>query len=305
MRVSAGSLARMVMGLLRREKKGEETALREFRYVRGGAQTLVGHLAAQATEAGASLDTGRPVEGFDLDIAGRVAAARIHNGPGGPAEAVRGDVYLSTAPLPVLLGDLLPATPQLAPARAAAEGLRYLDMIFVFVIVGRPVITGDNWLYFPEREFIFNRGYEAKSFDPSMVPDDRSVLCLEITVRPGDPLNGESDEAIAREATAQAAATGIFREDEVVERVVYRIPFAYPIYSTDYRERLATALDGVRRLGNLITLGRQGLFNHNNMDHSIYMGLVAGDMLNAAPVEAAVAAWYDGVDRFKRMRIVD
>ena len=34
---------------------------------------------------------------------------------------------------------------------------------------------------------------------------------------------------------------------------------------------------------NLVTLGRQGLFNHNNMDHSIYMGLCAADLINAFP----------------------
>ena len=62
---------------------------------------------------------------------------------------------------------------------------------------------------------------------------------------------------------------------------------------------------GVYLLPNLITTGRQGLFNHNNMDHSIYMGLRAADLLNSLPAAEAIQRWYDDADHFKTMRIVD
>ena len=64
-------------------------------------------------------------------------------------------------------------------------------------------------------------------------------------------------------------------------------------------------LEGLRRVPNLLTLGRQGLFNHNNMDHSISMGLHAADCLNAAPPAEAVRRWYDEAAAYRRMRIVD
>src|SRR5690606_37375198 len=138
------------------------------------------------------METGCAVEALELDADGRVQAARC--GRGDRARQVEGDVFLTTVPLPMLLGRLLPPVPMLAPARRAALGLHYLDMVFVVLIVRRKVITGDNWLYFPEPELIFNRGYEAKSFDPGMGPEDRSVLCLEITTTPGDAISRESDE---------------------------------------------------------------------------------------------------------------
>ena len=300
-RVSAGSLAKMVKGLLVREARGAETALKEFKYVRGGAETLVRHLWEHARDAGAELQVGQPVQRLELDAAGRIAAA-VHGTEG---EATPAKAFISTVPLPVLLGSLLPKTESLKDARRAAEELEYLDMIFVCLIVRRKVISGDNWLYFPESHLIFNRAHEAKNFDPAMGPQDKSVLCLEITLRRGDPIAAESDASILKTVTEQVASTGLFAEHEVEEGLVYRLSWAYPLYKLGYDERLKTVFKGLGAIPNLMTVGRQGLFNHNNMDHSIYMGLRAADLLNRLPVDEAVKSWYDSVDDFKKMRIVD
>ncbi len=305
-RISAGSLARMLLRHFRREPAGNETALRQFRYVKGGAQTLVRHLLECAQAAGARFEPGRDVRGLKLDAQGRVTAAA--HGPAGDSRAADtlapGDMFLSTAPLPILLGQILPPLPRLDAARRAAAGLEYIDMIFVFLVVSRPRISRDNWLYFPEPDLIFNRGYEAKNFDETLGPADRTILCLEITTRRGDPLEHTSDDEIAAEAVRQIVSTGLIGANEIAARAVQRIPYAYPLYKLDYKERLDTALAGLAGLPNLVTLGRQGLFNHNNMDHSIWMGMKAAEALNEDPA-AGAAAWYAGVERFKKMRIVD
>ncbi|HOE96726.1 MAG TPA: FAD-dependent oxidoreductase [Candidatus Sumerlaeota bacterium] len=309
-RVSAGSLGKLVAGLLRREQQGAETALREFRYVKGGAETLVRHLWAAAHAAGAELELNTAVQELELDERGRVRAALAlrrpaHGTAEGADQRFEGELFVSTVPLPILLGRLLPQRAELMAAREAAARLEYLDMAFVCLIVRRKVITGDNWLYFPEPHLIFNRGYEAKSFDPAMAPEDKSVICLEITMRRGDALARESDALILQTATEHIVSTGLFRKEEIEEGLVYRIPYAYPLYKLDYDVQLGKVLAGLRGLGNLVTLGRQGLFNHNNMDHSIWMGLQAADKLNSYETAEAVAAWYDRADDFKRMRIVD
>jgi protoporphyrinogen oxidase len=309
-RVSAGSLAKMIRGLVPGGKDKDPTALRQFRYVRGGAETLVRHLWEQAEALGAEMRLNSEVGSLELNEEGRIGRALVHRRgdsatAGGGIEPVGGEVFLSTLPLPVLLGRLLPTLPRLEDARRAAEGLCYLNMLFVVLIVRRKVITGDNWLYFPEPDLVFNRGYEAKSMDPGMAPEDRSVLCLEITLRPDDPRWKEGDADWLKLVGAQVASTGLFAEHEIDEGLVYRLPYAYPVYGLDYAERLGTALEGLRGLGNLLTLGRQGLFNHNNMDHSIYMGLQAADRLNQAPLEDSITLWYDSVSKFKRLRIID
>ena len=301
-RVSAGSLAKMARGLLGGERKGSETALKEFRYVRGGAETLVRHLREHAEGAGAEIRVDAAVERLELDAIGRVTAAVL---PGGVR--VEGDAFFSTVPLPVLLNRLLPEVASLRAARRAAEGLTYLNMSFICLIVRRKSIRADNWLYFPEPHLIFNRAYEAKNMDPEMSPGERTVMCFEITHQPGDAAERESDAALTAEVVRQAAEVGLFGAGEVEDSFVHRLPYAYPLYSLDYDQRLETAFAGLATIPNLITLGRQGLFNHNNMDHSIFMGLKAAEAFAGAGGDPAraVAAWYGGADVFKRMRIVD
>lgn len=328
-RVSAGSLVKLVTGVFRREKKGEETSLKEFRYVRGGIKTLVRHLLEHAEEAGAELRVSRPVTKIELrpepggaggSSPGRYRAVAVHTGLSASEDStldednplsrrVEADQVISTVPLPVLLRELLPPIPELAEARAAAGALTYLNMVFVLVIVGRKVISGDNWLYFPEPEFIFNRAYEAATFDPEMGSEDRSVLCVELTSRPGESPESDDDDAIIEETVRQLASTGLFKASEVEETHVVRLKYGYPLYSLDYHTRLDKIFDGLRCVGNLLTSGRQGLFNHNNTDHSIYMGLKSADAILAEPGAAAAAtpaeAWYDTVEEFKHFRIVD
>jgi protoporphyrinogen oxidase len=304
----------MIGRLFRREAEGQETALKKFLYVRGGAETLVRHLWEHAQAAGAELRLDCPVKSLDLDERNWVRAAEPLaeelpiGAPGQSADAgapIPGDLFLSTVPLPILLQQILPRRPSLEAAREASSGLLYLNMIFVCLIVRRPSISKDSWLYFPEPHLIFNRAYEAKNFDPAMGASDRSIFCLEITLRAHDPISREADESIIRTVKRQIASTGLFREDEVEESMVHRLLFAYPLYTLDYATRLDCALEGLRQVPNLVTLGRQGLFNHNNMDHSMYMGLCAADLFNALPPAEAVGKWYDSIQRFKMLRIVD
>jgi protoporphyrinogen oxidase len=306
-RVSAGSLGKMILRLLRREQAGSETALKQFRYVRGGIQTLVTHLWERARAGGARLELNAEIEGLELDREGRVLAARLSGAHGSlaPPGRVPGDMFLSTLPLPVLLDRLLPPREELADARDAARGLTYLDMIFVCLIARRKIISGDNWLYFPEPHLVFNRAYEAKSMDPALGPADKSALCVEITLRPGDAIGRASDAELIGQVSTQIADTGLLRADEIEDAFVYRISYAYPIYTLDYDRRLDRVFAGLRRIPNLMTAGRQGLFNHNNMDHSIFMGLQAADALNTLAPDRAVQSWYDRVGQFKHMRIVD
>ena len=132
-----------------------------------------------------------------------------------------------------------------------------------------------------------------------------AVLCVEITCRPGDTIESESDDSIAKETIEQLARTGLFAAEEVDEHLVYRLRYAYPLYSLDYAQRLDKIFDGLKSISNLLTAGRQGLFNHNNTDHSIYMGLRAADALLAEGADSTARRWYRTVEEFKHFRIVD
>lgn len=303
-RITTGNLTQMVRRLLGgRTRGGPADSLKEFSYVRGGAGTLVKHFREKAEAAGARVELGAEAERIELDGAGRAVAVAARRG--GEALRFPADIVASTVPLPRLLDTLLPPAPFLAGAREAAAGLAFLDVILVCLIVRRPRLSNDNWLYFPEKRFIFNRAYEAKNFDPSMAPEGRTILCLEITHRQGEAPPGGDDEALIATVGGQIAATGLLNPQEIERGVVARIPYAYPLYTLDYGERVERTLAGLEQVGNLITLGRQGLFIHNNMDHSIEAGLAAGELLGKIEADEAAVRWRGELERLKDIRIVD
>lgn len=59
------------------------------------------------------------------------------------------------------------------------------------------------------------------------------------------------------------------------EGVVYRQRKAYPVYDGDYRSHLEVIRGFLGTIGNLQTIGRNGMHRYNNQDHSMLTGLLA------------------------------
>ena len=77
-----------------------------------------------------------------------------------------------------------------------------------------------------------------------------------------------------------------------------------PLYTQGFQKHRAQVWNALRAVQNLILLGRQGLFLHNNMDHTIYTGLRAAHCWTTE--KDPVGAWYlKEVPEFAKFRIVD
>src|SRR5581483_9377271 len=72
---------------------------------------------------------------------------------------------------------------------------------------------------------------------------------------------------------------GLARRSAVERGFVTRVPKAYPIYDTDYAERVATIRTWLDGIGNLQQVGRNGLHRYNNSDHSMLTAMRAVDNL--------------------------
>jgi protoporphyrinogen oxidase len=297
-RVSAGSLTKMARRILSggREKAGEETALRRFRYLKGGVESLVRRLAERVTAVGGEIRCDCRVERL---ICKGDGAWQVHHTQG----EIGANAVISTIPvthLPGLLrGDGFPT-----PPKESVEALVYLEIVLVFLVIERAQVSENHWLYFPDADICFNRGYEPSRFsDDPEKPPNQTLLCLEITARPNSALLKSTDEDLRVLVRRDLARTGLVKEEEVGKSFVVRLPFGYPLYDRHADENLARVLDCLRRWPGLVTTGRQGIFSHNNMDHSMHMGIEAARAL-AAGAEGQ-ARWYDGVEGLRHFRIVD
>jgi len=62
---------------------------------------------------------------------------------------------------------------------------------------------------------------------------------------------------------------------DVEDGCVFRVPKAYPVYDSKYRDYLAVVREFVDSHENLQTIGRNGLHRYNNQDHAMLTGMLA------------------------------
>lgn len=302
-RVSAGNAAKLLSQWFSKgnENVPKPTALKNFTYIRGGVQGLVDTLRQKVTDAGGVIQTGKIVVGLK-GSQGHVAEVVTHScTPPVPVDAVISTIPVTDLTELVSTASLSPADPSVA--MEAADKLEFIGLILVAVMVNRPQVTPNSWIYFPEKHLVFNRAYEPGNFDPSMKPENQSMLVFEVTARWGSPIWKKSNDEIIEEVKRDAISTGIFAETDINDTAALRVPHTYPLYTKDFRTHLDAVCNYLRPVKNLITTGRQGLFNHNNMDHSMLMGIRAAEVF-AKDINGA-DEWYQNLDQFAHFRIVD
>ena len=290
-RISQANLWDTVLKTLRPPKGGELRSLvSEFHYPRrGGIGQIARKFAERIRAAGGRIQLGCTVRGLERRD---TRIERVHFDFLGVREELVADWVLNTTPINRLLPLVSPAIEQ--PARAAAERLEHVAIVFVYLEVDRTSVTPDHWIYLPEKHLRVHRVSEFKNFSDTSSPGDRTALCCEITCRAGDATWGLSLEEAARVAVADLVRCGLLEPGEARPLDIARLPRAYPVYRVGYREELGQLTEGARRLDNLLSTGRQGLFRYNNMDHSIAMGRDAARQVDAT----TAATWSLPVEYF-------
>lgn len=300
-RVSAGGLDQMVKRLFVPEKQGQLTAVKKFHYLPGGVESLVKKLASGVTRRGGRIEVSSNVEAMKPFRTGhwQVTVA----GPDGTRRKLQADAVISTIPLGNLLDMLLPNAPDEDIQRRRGE-LRFISNYLVCLVLDRPQVTESQWLYFPEKDTVFNRAFEPKNFHRSMGPNGESMIVFEITCHPGDATARRTDKELLNATIRGAERVGLLQRSEIRRTLVHRIPFTYPLYDLEYRSRLSGIWRYLEQWPTLLSSGRQGLFLHNNMDHSIHMGFRSADRVMSGEANPA-SDFYGEVRRFQKFRIVD
>jgi protoporphyrinogen oxidase len=213
----------------------------------------------------------------------KVEKIRHHNGrvecvygrnQDGEAVEFGGDHFISTMPVRSLIRALSPAPPD--EVLAAANNLRYRDYLTVVLIAKREKVFPDNWIYIHSPEVKMGRIQNYKNWSPHMVPDQsRTSLGLEYFLWDKDEEWNWSRDRLVELGIKESAAIGIVEPDEVEDGTVVRMKKAYPVYDHDYQKSLAIIRNYLETIGNLQTVGRNGLHRYNNQDHSMLTAVYA------------------------------
>lgn len=169
---------------------------------------------------------------------------------------------------------------------SALSRLRYMDIIFVYLFLDTPRVSNDHWLYFPDKDIIFNRAVEFSNWSPEMCPPGKTSICFDITAFENSPEWKLTDAELIERTKKDAVRVGYLDEDKIKDALVVRVPFAYPYYDIDYKQKL-DAIVAFLETPHEHLLGRTGVFRYNNSDNSIEMGFeLAEKMLRGEKASA-------------------
>jgi protoporphyrinogen oxidase len=268
----------------------------EYMYPRAGISDLFENMAARFRERGGDLRLETPV--VRLEREGR-RIARVVYRENGHEVTVPCAGIVSTLPLPTLVRMISPALPEEVIAHAAR--LRYRSLKLVYVAINRKQLTDFHWVYLLDQNFRINRMSEQKNVSPYMVPDDKTVLCIEISCWKDEPIWSAPDEEVFELAFRDLQKTGYHVDrSEVFDYHVYGIETAYPVYELNFEDHLIPVLEGVHSMENLLTIGRHGLFLNNSMDDNVLLGTKVADTIVKSGFQSA--EWLKDMLAFMNLR---
>jgi protoporphyrinogen oxidase len=296
-RIAGLDMASLLRDAARKLLPASESAPRSlvdtFLYPLLGTGTIYEAIASRMREAGHRiLLRTRPTAVRHDGVA--VRSVRIE-GPDG-AQELAPDQVITSVHLPDLIRLLDPPPP--AEVLGAAARLRYRSQTHLFVTLDRPSVTADQWIYFPDRRVPFARASEMRNFSAAMSPPGKTSWFIELFCEEGDWVHRLDAAGLASLVLPHVEAMGFFHRSEV--RACYRFPGGrdYPLYAIGYREHLDVVLGWLRRLRNLIPVGRPGRFKYTNQDHSLEMGILAArQVVDGTPRDLAAVgseqAWFE------------
>ena len=195
------------------------------------------------------------------------------------------DILVSSMPLK----DLVAITNNI-PSKISkiSSHLPYRDFLTVglllpsFKVKNQETIHGsvkDNWIYVQDNSVKVGRIQIFNNWSPYMVKDPINTiwLGLEYFCKENDSFWKMFDQDLIKLGQEELAKMG-FYNGPVTDGVVIRIKKAYPAYFDSYKD-IDILRSYLNTIDNLYCIGRNGTHSYNNMDHSIYSGLVCADMI--------------------------
>ena len=274
LRVAVTHALKRSLGLgKKRAAPGEDvvkTLIETFQYPRRGPGMMWEAAATQIKARGGRIMMGRELERLSYDADRRVWTIDVTTADGG-SETYTARHVVSSAPVRELVARISPTPISLLHARA----LRYRDFLTVALMVDKPDLFPDNWIYIHDPSVKVGRVQNFRSWSPEMVPSGMTCLGLEYFCFEGDGLWNAPDEELVALAKREIAQIGLVAPADVVDGCVVRQPKAYPVYDEDYRDHVATIRrDLESSYPSLHLVGRNGMHKYNNQDHAMMTAML-------------------------------
>ncbi|HTN71592.1 MAG TPA: NAD(P)/FAD-dependent oxidoreductase [Methylomirabilota bacterium] len=270
-RIKDLSLRSAVLSMFVKPQKTIKTLIDSFEYPRLGPGMMWNAVKERIEQGGGTVRLNSNIIKVRRN-GNRIDSVVLSNN--GHTETLEGSEFISTMPVTEFLTKLDPPSP---PAVLhAVSKLKYRDFLTVCLIVNKPDLFPDNWIYIHDPAVKVGRIQNFKNWSPSMVPDStKTSLGLEYFCTEGDELWDTSDRDLIELGKQELDRIGLASYSDVEDGCVVRVPKAYPMYDSYYREYLDIVKEFAAGVENFQTIGRNGLHRYNNQDHAMLTGMLA------------------------------
>jgi protoporphyrinogen oxidase len=272
-RIQGLSLGRAILHAtaLHRRSSKIKTLIHEFDYPRLGPGQMWEACRARVTAAGHAVRLQCPVAEITVEQ-GRAVAVVVESAGG--REEIAADHVITTMPLGALACAIRPHLHE--SVRLAADRLQYRDFILVALMLRRPNLFPDTWIYVHTPGVRVGRVQNFNNWGTAMVSDPGTTcLGMEYFCTEGDDLWVQSDADLIALATSELDHLTLADGAEVIDAHVVRVPKAYPVYDREYSTHVETIRQSIDGISNVHTVGRNGMHKYNNQDHSMLAALAA------------------------------
>jgi protoporphyrinogen oxidase len=248
-----------------------KTLIESFEYPRRGPGMMWDAAAAKTRAQGGEILMGHAMDSLSRDAATGLWTITTKDRDG-EVHRFEAEHVISSAPIREVMHALRPAP----GALEAADRLRYRDFLTVALIVEKPDLFPDNWIYIHDPQVKVGRIQNFRSWSPEMVPDERlACLGLEYFCFEGDGLWTSSDEQLFELAKKELAHVGLAEPHEVVDGHVVRQKKAYPVYDDSYKRNVELIRHEIETCWpGLHLVGRNGMHKYNNQDHAMMTAML-------------------------------
>ncbi len=257
--------------LFKKAKDRPKTLIEKFKFPKHGIGRISERMQEEINKVG-SVVLGEKV--VEINHKGSRVTSIVIEDKEGKRKEVFGDQFVSSIPLTQLVKILKPKASK--EILEAVKKLRYRDMITVNLLVNKPRLTQDTWIYIHDPSFKLGRVHEPRNWSKEMSPKGESSLVVEYWCFIGDEIwNMPEKDLIELTLKDVSDRLKFFDRNQLIDTVIIRTPKAYPEYKIGYREPLQKIKKYVSSFKNLQTIGRYGTYKYNNLDHSILTGVYA------------------------------
>lgn len=250
-----------------------KTLIDKFDYPKFGPGMMWRAVADKIQRNGSKVWLDAEVTGI-LCSTDRVETVEVkHNGK---IERISGTDFISSMPIQEIIQNLKPSVP--GEILDAANHLRYRDFLTVALIINKEDVFPDNWIYIHDTDVQVGRIQNFKNWSPYMVPDqNKTCLGLEYFCFEGDSLWAMPDKDLIDLAIREIEILDFAKQEDVLDGTVVRMPKAYPVYDSKYKDSVAVIKNYLAKIDNLHLVGRNGQHKYNNQDHSMLTAMMAAE----------------------------